>query len=127
MARRKAAQNCKILPWLSSRHDCSEGRFIQIGNSLFLSHKSDDGQELNQFVNLTGCTKFVYLCMTLECAGKREFQFSKSQAEKYGIASSTLRRSVDELIAAGMITRQSGKNARLPNNYSFCFDWKKPP
>lgn len=100
---------------------------MQIGNSLLLSHKSEDGQEMNRFIELTSSTKIVYLSMALESGGKREFEFPQSAAKKYGIPSTTLRRSVDELIQAGMITKQSGKNARLPNRYEFCFDWKKPP
>lgn len=126
MPKKKAAVNCKILPWLSARHDCTEGRFMQIGNSLFLSRKSDAGKELNKFVSLTGAAKLVYLCMALESGGHRAFRFPLSAAKKYGISATTLRRSIDELIAAGMITKQSGKNIRQPNEYEFGFAWKPP-
>ena len=39
--RRRAGGNNNINPWLSARMDCKEGRFIQVGNSLLLSHKDD--------------------------------------------------------------------------------------
>ena len=38
MGRRKAAEKCTILPWLSRKSDNSEGRFIQVGNSLLLKN-----------------------------------------------------------------------------------------
>ena len=34
MSRKKTGAH--IAGWLSARHDCNEGRFIQIGNSLLL-------------------------------------------------------------------------------------------
>ena len=92
-----------------------------------LSAKSNTGEEQNTFLNLTNGTKFVYLCMAAEAGGKREFEFTRTAAAKYGIANSSLRVAVEELIAAGMIERQSGMAARLPNLYRFCFGWKKPP
>lgn len=125
MPRHKSAKNCNVLPWLSSRQDNTEGRFVQLGNSLLLSHKDDSGLESNLFVTLSPTAKLVYLCMTMEAGGKKNFQFPLSAAKKYGIAQSTLRRSIDELLQAGFIKRQSGRTARLPNNYEFSLDWKK--
>ena len=127
VSRRKKAVNCKLLPWLSGKLECSDGRFIQIGNSLFLSRRSEAGSESNPFVKLSSGAKFLYLCMAMESGGKREFQFPLAAAKKYGIANSSLRRNIEELIAAGMIEKQSGKTVRLPNLYEFCLDWKRPP
>ena len=124
MGRHKSSFNVNIRPWLSARRDCSEGRFIQVGNSLLLSHKDNDGIEQNQFVKLSSSDKYLYLCMALESGGRREFQFPLSSAKKYGIKERTFRRGVNELIEAKMIQRQSGATARLPNNYEFVFDWK---
>ena len=125
MPRRKAAQNANIRPWLSARYDCSEGRFLQVGNSLFLSHKDKDGLEQNQFAKLSLSAKYTYLCMCLESGGRREFQFPLAAAKKYSISERTFRRCINELIEAKMISRQSGANARLPNNYEFISEWKR--
>lgn len=128
MPKRKAAANCKILPWLSARQDCEEGRFSQIGNSLLLSRVDrETGEELNQFIKLSNGAKVVYLDMTMEAGGKRYFQFPQAAAKKYGIAPSSFWRYVKELLDAGMIKKSSGKITREPNDYEFCFDWKKPP
>ena len=127
MPKRKAAVHCNILPWLSARLDRSEGRFIQIGNSLLLSHKNTDGEEQNAFVKLSTGAKHLYFCMAMECGGKRQFLFPQKAAEKYSIAPASFRRYIDELLAAGMVKRRSGKTARLPNEYEFVFDWKRPP
>ena len=124
MPRRKPAQHCTILPWLSRRRDNTEGRFIQVGNSLLLSKKDRDGEETNPYVRLSAGAKYLYLCMAMEAAGQRSFEFTRVTAEKYGICNSNLRRNVAELIEAGFIKCNSGKNVRLPNEYEFCFDWK---
>ncbi len=127
MPRRKAAQNCRILPWLSRRADNSDGRFLQIGNSLLLSAKTATGEENNAFLRLSNGSKFVYLAMAMESGGRRDFEFPRTAALKYGISARTLIRAVDELESAGMLEIQSGRCARLPNRYRFVFDWKKPP
>ncbi len=124
MARHKAAKNCTVLPWLSSRKDNEEGRFIQVGNSLLLTRKDENGTERNRFLQLSFAARFCYLCMTLEAAGKRSFEFPLKAAKKYNIPPATFRRSVKELEAAQFIVKQSGKTVRQPNLYDFCFDWK---
>ena len=122
MGRRKAAANCRIAPWLSRKPNNDDKRFIQVGNSLLLQNS----EVTNQFLNLSYTARYVYLCMCMEAGGKREFEFPRAAAKKYGIAPRTLIRSVDELVKSGMIERRSGKSARLPNVYRFCFDWKLP-
>lgn len=116
MARHKAAVNCQILPWLSGKADCKEGRFLQTGNSLYLSKK---------FQELSYAAKYIYFCMALESGGKRKFVFTKSSAAKYGICSKTLYRQIKELEEHKFITVSSGKNTRTPNEFEFCFEWKK--
>ena len=116
MARKKAAQNCNILPWLSARADCKEGRFIQIGNSLLLS---------DSFAELSAGARMLYFCMSLECGGKRVFTFPLTAAKKYGFAPATFRRHITELEAAKFISVNSGKCVRQANVYEFSFGWKQ--
>ena len=63
--------------------------------------------------------------MTMESAGKCEFIFPKSAAEKYGIARNSLTRQVAELQDKGFISVQSMANLRQPNEYSFCKSWRE--
>lgn len=116
MPRRKAARNCNILPWLSARGDSSEGRFLQIGNSLLLS---------KSFQALSAGAQVLYLCMSMESAGRREFVFPRTAAKKYGIPPRSLLRYVAELTDAGFIDKTSLKNLRQPNEYQFSFRWKE--
>lgn len=120
MPRRKAAQNCKILPWLSARADCSEGRFLQLGNSLLLSET---------FQKLSSGAQVLFLCMSMESGGRREFTFPLSAAKKYGLPPRSFRRYVEELKQRGFIEKQSMANLRQPNEYRFSLAWKeeKPP
>ncbi len=124
--RYRPAKKCIISPWLSARIDCSEGRFIQVGNSLLLAHIDKKTEEdTNPFHKLSSKTQMLYLCMTLEAGGSRNFEFPLKAAKKYGIAESTFRRGVTELVSKGFITRQSGKIVRLPNLYQFSEKWKE--
>ncbi len=120
MARRKAAKNCEILPWLSARADRSEGRFLQIGNSLLLS---------KAFQNLSAGAQMLYVNMAMESGGRRDFIFPRSAAKKYGVSPRSLLRYIDELAGAGFIEKASMANLRQPNEYRFSFIWKeeKPP
>lgn len=105
-----------MLPWLSARLDGREGRFIQVGNSLLLSRK---------FQDLSSGARFMYLSMTLEAGGKREFVFPRSASLKYGISESSAIRHIKELVAAGFIeVTACGRYARVPNCYRFSFKWK---
>lgn len=107
-----------IVPWLSAKVDNREGRFIQAGNSLMLS---------KQFQTLDPAVRYLYLCMAMESGGRREFLFPQSAAEKYGISPSSFWRHVKVLEEQHMITSQSMKNLRKPNQYAFCLDWKLAP
>ena len=115
MARRKTAKRCSILPWLSARLDCSEGRFLQVGNSLFLS---------KEFQALSAGAQIVFLCMALESGGRRDFTFPLATAKKYGIKRASFWRYVQELSDAGFIVRNSLANLRQPNEYEFSLIWK---
>lgn len=116
MARRKAAKNCNIRPWLSAHADCSEGRFLQVGNSLFFARP---------FQELSSGAQVLYLCMAMESGGRREFVFPRTAAKKYGIPPRSLLRYVAELTDAGFIDKTSLKNLRQPNEYQFSFRWKE--
>ena len=121
MPRKRSAEHCTVLPWLSGKADCKEGRFLQIGNSLFLS---------KDFQALSAGSQFLYLCMALESGGKRAFIFPLSAAtKKYGLKPASFRRYIEELVKAGFIVRHSMANLRQPNEYEFSLSWKtaRPP
>lgn len=124
MARHKTARNCAVLPWMSRNQNNSEGRFLQVGNSLLLSSKNEAGEEQNPFVPISAGAKVLYFCMSMEAGGKRSFEFTRTTAKKYGICSSTLRRNIKELINGGFINRDSGWTVREPNRYTFSLKWK---
>lgn len=116
MGRHKAAQNCNILPWVSGKADCKEGRFIQIGNSLLLS---------KEYQALSPGAGRLYLCMAMESGGHRRFEFPEETIKKYGIAPRSARRYIEELIEHRfIICISSGKNTRTNNEYEFFLDWK---
>ena len=54
-SRRKAGAT--LQPWLTARTDCREKRFIQVGNSLLLSHR---------FWRISAGARYCYLCMAME-------------------------------------------------------------
>lgn len=115
MARHKAAINCQILPWLSKRADCKEGRFLQIGNSICLS---------KEFQSLYSGAQITYIFMALEAGTSRKFIFTHTTAKKYGIASRSFDRYTKELVEKNFLTMSSGKNTRTPNEFEFSFAWK---
>ena len=117
MGRAKSAKNIEIKPWLSANADNREGRFVQLGNSLLLSKR---------FHELTSGARFMYMCMTMESGGAREFIFPVSAAAKYGISQSSLERQIKELIAAHFISCiEQNQTIRKPNLYRFTVDWKR--
>lgn len=120
MGKSRAAKNCTILPWLSAKNDCRDGRFLQIGNSLLLS---------KEFQKLLPGSRMLYECMAMESGGKRNFVFPLKAAKKYGFSESSFRRYLNELIDSGFIDCQSNWNLREPNDYRFSLRWKenKPP
>ena len=103
-----------IPPWSSATLDGHE-IFPQIGLSLLQSP---------QFAKLSAGSRITYLCMVAECKGKSEFEFPKRVAERYNISKTSFDRHKKELIQAGFINAQSGKNLRVANKYGFCYDWK---
>ncbi|MDL2300397.1 hypothetical protein LJC01_01990 [Clostridiaceae bacterium OttesenSCG-928-D20] len=114
--KRKTAGQVQILPWLSARHDCKEGRFIQVSNSLRLSKK---------YQCLSHGARGLFLDMALESGGKRQFIFPKSAAEKYGYTYQTFRRCLDELKEKQFITCiEDNHTTRKPNIYEFNLCWK---
>lgn len=115
--RHRSAQGCTILPWLSARCDGKEGRFIQCGNSLFLS---------KTFQSLSPGARWLYLGMAMESAGKRNFTFKHSSAKKYGVPSSSYDRFLRELKDGGFIEKIEDENLAqyAPGQYRFTLDWK---
>lgn len=128
MPRRKSAKNIPICPWLSAKLDNREGRFIQIGNSLFLSHKNAGSEEEgNAFLRLPAGTRFVYLALTLEAGGKSTVKFSHSAAKKYGISPTTYDRSMKQLRDAGFVEQVLDENRSqfATNVFRFINQWKE--
>ena len=115
---KKSKTKVELVPWMSARPDNVEKRFIQVGNSLLFN---------KEFQSLGAGSQMLYLCMSMESAGKRRFIFPQAAAKKYKITPSSLRRHVDELEAKGFIKVYSGKATREPNLYEFCYDWKIAP
>lgn len=113
MSKRK--KHPRITPWLSARPDCREGRFIQPGNSLFMSKR---------FQALSVGARYLYFCMAMESGGKKDFTFPQAAALKYGFARTSLRRYIAELSENGFISVVSLKNLRKPNEYSFSLSWR---
>ena len=107
-----------ICPWLTAKPDNKEKRFVQLGNTLLLSEP---------FQDLCPGARLLYLSMCMESAGRRCFTFPQSAAKKYGIPSTSLRRYIEELIEQGFLTRSSGKNLRVANQYGFSLSWKLHP
>ena len=106
-----------MLPWLPARLDNKEGRFIQIGNSFLLSKEVQD---------LSPGARLMYLAMAMESAGKREFTFSRSTAQKFGISETTAARYIKELSSSGFIEMVScGRFARVANVYRVSMNWKQ--
>lgn len=118
MGRHKTARNVEIRPWLSRNADGKEGRFVQVGNSLLLS---------KEFQTLTSGARLLYLCMTMESGGKREFTFTHGAGKKYGVAPSSYDRYVKDLQERKFIERLEDTDTApqyAPGKYRFCFDWK---
>lgn len=119
MPRHKSAQNCTIPFWLSAKQDCKEGRFVQLGNSLLLSQ---------EYHKLSAGAQHLYLCCAMESGGRRTFTFPQAAAKKYGIPPRSMRRYIQELIAAGFIeVEASGRWTREDNRYVFSHIWRQAP
>ena len=104
-------------PWETELFTGTDRRYIRLGNSLFLS---------KSFQALTGQERNVYLCMIMECGGKRAFKFSFSSMKKYGISKMTGIRAVEGLEKAGFIKKTyCGRIQMNPNEYEFVSDWKR--
>lgn len=118
MGRKKAAQNCKFLPWLTGKKaGVGSGRFNQIDNSFYL-HPSVKG--------LSGNAYKLYQAMAIEAGGKPTVEFSRASGDKYGIKSTTFDRASRELIDKGFIELRPEENPfrYCKNIYRFCDRWK---
>lgn len=105
-----------LLLWCSAQSDGRDKRFIQIGNSLFLS---------KEFQALSCGARYLYFCMIDEAGGKKIFELPKKEFTKYGLSATSTRRNIKELVGAGFIKYQSGLTTRENNIYEFTTDWKR--
>lgn len=102
-----------------------QGGKTPAGQRLPFVQLSVDLLQAPAFLKLSHATRWVYLAMTIEARGQRDFEFSLSTARRYGIESSTLRRAVKELVAAHFIGyTENGRFVRAANRYIFLFEWK---
>lgn len=117
MPRHKTARNCSISPWVSARSDSRENRFIQAGNTFFLS---------KEVQSLSTGARWLYLSMAVEAGGKREFTFKHSSAKKYGVSSTSYDRFLKELKDGKFIEKVDDESLAqyAPGRYRFVFDWK---
>lgn len=126
MARKKRfSGEADLKPWLTNKAPGSKtnGRFIQVGNSLLMN---------TQFQELSTGAKYLYLCMAMEAGSKNDFAFSKGvAARKYGIASTSFERHRRELESAGFICLLDSLSESEPkaqfaaNRFRFSFEkWR---
>lgn len=129
MPRRKSAKNTALLPWLSAKGDCREGRFIMVGNSLLLSRKDASKREQNAFLTVTPGTRVLYLALCMEAGGKNTVRFSHSAAQKYGISPTTYDRGIKQLCKAGLIEQvlDDQRSQFATNVFRFTSEWKSNP
>lgn len=116
--KRRRSNIVEVSPWLSANPDSKEKRFIQPGNSLLLSKR---------FQQLSIGARYLYLCMALECAGRKEFIFPQKSAKKFGFSPTSFWRYKSELEEHQFIKVCSNKNLRIANDYEFDFSWKTLP
>lgn len=120
VGRKRCAKNIPLSPWLSGNVDCRDGRFIQVGNSLFLS---------KAFQALSSSAQVLYLFMTMEAAGKSVVRFSHGAAKKYGIAGSTFDRAIKQLRDSGFVQliEDDIMSQFSANEFRFVMRWKSKP
>ena len=68
----KYKSKVELVPWMSASPDNVEKRFIQVGNSLLFN---------KEFQSLGAGSQMLYLCMSMESAGKRRFIFPQAAAK----------------------------------------------
>ena len=118
MPRKKAARNVEIKPWLSGNLNNREGRFIQVGNSLLLSHS---------FQDLSAGARHLYLCLCMESGGNSHVTFPRNSAKKYGIPITSFDRYRAELVERGFIERvlTPDRERWAKAEFRFILNWKK--
>lgn len=99
MARkRRFSGEADLKPWLTNKAPGGKtnGRFIQVGNSLLMC---------KHFQDLSAGAKYLYFAMAMEAGAQNDFAFSKGvAARKYGIAATSFERHRRELEDAGFIS-----------------------
>lgn len=113
MSRRKKP----LVPWATKQADGKDARFIQLGNSLLLSHAWN---------SLSYGAQAVYIRMMLEAGGKPEFTFPAATMAKYNMPRRSCVRFIDELEKAGFIRcKVRGRPQFIKSEYVFCYEWKE--
>lgn len=105
-----------LRPWecIDQENDKHYGRF---SNQLVQHEK---------FKALSKSARYLYMMMSIACAGERRFQFSIPHAAQYGIGKLAFLRNRDELITKGFLRIvKNGKIDKTPSVYEWCWEWKK--
>lgn len=103
-------------PWETAHTTREDGHYIRLGDS-FLESKAVQG--------LSHAAFRVLIQMIKACAGKPEFNFSRSYYEsKCGLPHSTVIRSIAELEGKGFIKVNHERYSNRPNSYSWSDAWK---
>lgn len=80
----------------------------------------------SRFRALSTAARYLYLMMSIACAGEHRFSFSVRHATQYGISKQTFLRSKKELIDKGFLrVVKNGKVDKNPSVYEWQWDWKK--
>lgn len=103
-------------PWETAYIARDDTHYIRLGDSFL---ESETVQGLNH------ATFRVLIQMIKACAGKLEFNFSRSYYEsKCGLSHSTVIRSIAELERKGFIKANHERYSNRPNSYSWSDAWK---
>ena len=106
-----------IEPWLCGKNCEARGQtFARVTSDLVNSEP---------FNKLSFGAQILYVRMTVRAAGRREFTFPHSLYHAC-FSNAAFERARNELVKAGFveIVAKNG-NLRLPNVYSFSFEWKR--
>lgn len=99
--------------WETAKNNGIEKRYIRLGATKYY-----------RMTDLSANAFKVFICMCMESAGQREFQFPYSKYKDF-MSTHTFVRVKQELIDKGYIEEvQNNKNLRQANVYRFSSGWK---
>jgi len=116
MGKRKA-EKTPFKPWMTTRPDGIENRYVRMGNTLMLSPAVR---------GLSGSAFMVYCYMRLDAGENQGFIFPRARYHGLlGMGPNTFLRAVEELETAGLLkVRDHNAHRQKPNVYVFTETWK---